>query len=158
MGFPMFGGPELVNHSQAERSWASVSSPDMLTKFGIRSTSSLDPRYSNAKYIVPYSNWRGPVWINANVFIAYGLAGMGLKNEAIDLAQRIVSLLADSILEDPKEASEGKAWRECYSSEDGRGLAADGFLNWNTLAGSLLQNLRSGINPFDLGSSIHKES
>merc|ERR1712190_464080 len=107
-------------------------------------------------YITPYSNWRGPIWINANVFIVYGLASMGLKKEAMAVGQRIVSLLAESIRANPKEAEEGKAWRECYNSDDGAGLAADGFLNWNTLAGSLLQNLRTGNNPFDLSFPSHE--
>eukprot|EP00931_Biecheleriopsis_adriatica_P064241 TRINITY_DN39050_c0_g1_i2.p1 TRINITY_DN39050_c0_g1~~TRINITY_DN39050_c0_g1_i2.p1 ORF type:complete len:274 (+),score=52.40 TRINITY_DN39050_c0_g1_i2:113-934(+) len=150
LGFPLFGGPELINRSQAEQSYKALASPDMLSKFGIRSTSNLDSRYSNSNYIVPYSNWRGPIWINANTFIAYGLATMGLKAEALDVAQRIVSLLASGIRRNPREAKEGKAWRECYSSDDGRDLAADGFLSWNTLAGDLLANLRAGKNPFDL--------
>merc|ERR1712224_303918 len=112
MGFPMFGGPQLVNHSQAKRSYAAIALPDMLSQFGIRSTSSLDARYSNSKYVFPYSNWRGPIWINVNTLIAYGLASLGLKDEAIDVAQRIVSLLADGIRRNPEEAKEGKAWRE----------------------------------------------
>ena len=53
-------------------------------------------------------------------------------------------------LKHPAWAKEGKVWRECYSSADGSGLAAPGFLNWSTLAGSILQNLRTGENPFEL--------
>ena len=39
---------------------------------GLRSTSADDARYSNADVIVPYSNWRGPMWVNINELAAYG--------------------------------------------------------------------------------------
>ena len=45
---------------------------DMRSDWGIRSTSSSDSRYSNANIINPYSNWRGPVWVNVNAMIIYG--------------------------------------------------------------------------------------
>ena len=38
----------------------------MLAPYGIRSLSKQDPDYNNAAIIVPYSNWQGPIWINAN--------------------------------------------------------------------------------------------
>ena len=51
----------------------------MLSAVGLRSTSSDDPRYNNENEIVPYSNWRGPMWVNANALTAYGLARYGFK-------------------------------------------------------------------------------
>lgn len=29
------------------------------------------------------SNWRGPVWVNANAMLAYGLNSYGFKDEAL---------------------------------------------------------------------------
>jgi len=46
---------------------------DMYSQWGIRSVSSSDPRYNNDNIIDPYSNWRGPMWVNANVMVTYGL-------------------------------------------------------------------------------------
>ena len=73
-----------------------------------------------------------------------------MQAEALDVANRVVEMLAAALRQNPAEAKNGTAWRECYSSEDGAGLAAPGFLNWNLLAGNILGNLRAGINPFGL--------
>ena len=70
MGFAVFGGASLVNQSQARGSFAALSQPDMLSAYGIRSASSQDPRYTNGNYVKPYSNWRGPIWVNTNLMIA----------------------------------------------------------------------------------------
>jgi hypothetical protein len=43
-----------------------------------------------------------------------------------------------------------QAWHECYHSETGDGLAAPGFLSWNVLAATLLDNIVADVNPFDL--------
>ena len=76
---------------------------------------------------MPYSNWRGPVWVVANAMAAYGLAAHGARDAALDLAARVVGVLADDL------RSSG-AWHEAYSAETGAALAAPGFLSWNTLA------------------------
>lgn len=110
----------------------------------------LGGRYTNANYVKPYSNWRGPIWVNTNVFLAYGLASMGMQPQALDLGARVVSMLAAALRDDPAAAANGTAWRECYDSDTGQGLAAPGFLNWNCLGGSLMESLRSGHNPFEL--------
>ena len=34
-------------------------------------------RYTNENVIKPYSNWRGPVWINANTMLVYALVVSG---------------------------------------------------------------------------------
>ena len=75
-----------------------------------------------------------------------------MQTEALDVATRVVGMLAAALRRNPAEAKNGTAWRECYSSEDGVGLAAPGFLNWNLLAGNILGNLRTGTNPFGLSA------
>ena len=58
----------------------------MLSDWGVRSTSSADPRYTNADIIVPYSNWAGPIWVNANAVLSYGLLRYNYTREAKLLA------------------------------------------------------------------------
>jgi glycogen debranching enzyme len=51
IALPLWAG--LVNGSQAAAIAETLAKPDMLSSVGIRSTSSDDPRYSNANEIVP---------------------------------------------------------------------------------------------------------
>lgn len=123
-----------------------LTSSDMRSKWGVRSTSSVDPRYSNAKRIVPYSNWRGPVWVNANALLAYGLNSYaGSAPEAGELALSLANDVVTALANDLRNTG---TWHECMSSETGEGLAAPDFLSWDTLGGSLLQDLHMGVDPF----------
>ena len=100
-------------------------------------------RYSNADIIVPHSNWRGPMWVNANAIACYGLARYGFIDLALEIASRVVGALAADLRRSSR-------WHEAYSTGDGSPLAAPGFLSWDTLAAELISNLRAGIDPFHL--------
>lgn len=140
MGVPLWAG--LANATQANSVAAALASTDMLSDWGVRSVSSRDPRYNNDNIIVPYSNWRGPVWVNANAMLALGLARYNhTLSLAHTLARRVVAALASDI-----RAS--GTWHECYSAQNGSGLAAPGFLSWDTLGAVLLSALRNGTDPF----------
>jgi len=118
---------------------------DMLSEWGVRSTSSLDPRYNNHKGVDP-SNWRGPIWINANAMLVYGLNRYGFHKEAVDLATRVVRTLANDL-------RATNVWHECYNSStgsNGTGLAAAGFMSWNTLGARLLTDAIDNVDPFVL--------
>jgi hypothetical protein len=141
IAMPLWAG--LVNASQAASIARVLSASDMLSPVGLRSTSSLDPRYSNADIIVPYSNWRGPMWVNANAMAAYGLAAYGYNDLALEIASRVVGALAADL------RTSGQ-WHEAYSTDDGSALAAPGFLSWDTLAAELVSNLKQRVNPFEL--------
>jgi alpha,alpha-trehalase len=39
---------------------------EMRSLYGFRSMAKSDPDYNNDAIINPYSNWRGPLWVNAN--------------------------------------------------------------------------------------------
>lgn len=132
-----------VNASQAAAIAQTLRGADMLSEVGLRSTSSDDPRYSNEDMIVPYSNWRGPMWVNANVLACYGLAEYGHRELALEIATRVVRALAADL-------RLSHVWHEAYSTADGRALAAPGFLSWDTLSAELLSNLQRGVNPFKL--------
>jgi hypothetical protein len=138
MAWPVWAG--LANASQAAAAWSALAAPDMWTPFGLRSVSSADPRYNNDNIIDPYSNWRGPVWINVNVVLAYALAATQ-PAQAAALAGNVVGTLAADI-------RNTSTWHECYHSETGAGLAAPGFLSWNTLGATVQANLAAGVDPF----------
>ena len=44
------------------------------------------------------SQWRGPIWINANAIFAYTLASRGYDTIAKQLADNVVRVLADDLL------------------------------------------------------------
>mgnify|MGYP006133360761 CR=1 FL=1 len=142
---PLWAG--AVNASQAAAIATALSAPDMLSSVGLRSTSADDARYSNADAIVPYSNWRGPMWVNVNALACYGLADYGYTRLALDIATRVVGALAADL-------RSGGTWHEAYSTAANGGggapLAAAGFLSWDTLSAELVSNLRDGVNPLKL--------
>lgn len=114
---------------------------DLWSPFGVRSVSSGDPRYNNDNIINPYSNWRGPIWINVNAILAHALNAQGFTAQAQDLSARVVHTLAEDL------RATG-TWHESYSSETGEGLAAAGFLSWNTLGATLIKDINDGFDPF----------
>ena len=112
MGFPMWAN--ISSGIQAHKLRVEILKSDMLSPFGIRSTSALDPRYNNINEIKPYSNWEGPVWVNANAVLTYGLSKYGYRKDAIDIAKRVVQTLAN-------DAENQGTWHEGYDSENGKG-------------------------------------
>jgi hypothetical protein len=52
-----------------------------------------------------------------------------------------------TLAQDLRNAS---AWHECYDSDTGAGLAAPGFLSWNTLGATLQDNLAARVDPFEI--------
>ena len=133
-----------TNKSVASAALTSTLLSDLSSPFGLRSTSSSDPRYSNQNIINPYSEWRGPVWINAGYLLALALSKGGTSDftkRAIIEADALVSTLANDLRQQ-------KTWHESYDSETGNGLAAPGFLSWNTLGARLQDDVAKGIDPF----------
>ena len=108
---------------------------------------------------MPYSEWRGPIWIVSNALLVYGLCnaayrdtpvrgvdpGLTCGKAGIMLAEAVTKLLAAGI------ASTGE-WRECYHSETGQGLAGPNFLSWNVLSRDLYTNVTRSVpsDPFCL--------
>lgn len=147
MGLPLWGG--LATATQAASIVEQLSQGDMLSSWGVRSTSSADARYSNANEIVPYSNWRGPVWVNANAMLAFGLVNKAYA--AVPRARSVASQIAKSVVATlAADLRATNTWHEAYSSADGKGLAAPGFLSWDTLGAELEANVAAGVDPFAL--------
>jgi alpha,alpha-trehalase len=114
----------------------------MLAPYGIRSLSKQDPEYNNAAIIVPYSNWQGPIWINANYLNYIALKRYGFDKEARELS----GILGRMVLAD---IAKWGSMHEDYNAETGEGLAPtpeesenhvfSGFVGWNLLVEDMLQ-------------------
>jgi alpha,alpha-trehalase len=114
----------------------------MLAPYGLRSLSKQDPDYNNAAIIVPYSNWQGPIWINANYLNYIALKRYGFNKEAAELS----GILGRMVLADIQKWG---SMHEDYNAETGEGLAPTpeqspnhvfaGFVGWNLLVQDMLQ-------------------
>lgn len=114
----------------------------MRSDHGFRSLSHFDPSYNNEAIINPYSNWRGPIWVNANLLDWIALRRYGFSEEAHWLA---ATLAADI----HRDIAKGGSMHEDYDAETGDGLAPTvaqspggkfaGFVGWNLLAEDMLQ-------------------
>jgi alpha,alpha-trehalase len=114
----------------------------MRSPHGFRSLSSFDRNYNNQAIINPYSNWRGPIWINANFLDWVALRRYGFNDQARWLALT----LAQDIHRDIERWG---SMHENYDAETGEGLAPTpeqspnhkfaGFVGWNLLAQDMLQ-------------------
>jgi len=114
----------------------------MLAPYGVRSLSKQDPDYNNVSMIVPYSNWQGPILINANYLNYIALKRYGFDKEAAQLS----GILGRMVVADIRKWG---SMHECYDAETGLGLAPTpeqsenhvftGFVGWNLLAQDMLQ-------------------
>jgi len=114
----------------------------MLATHGLRSLSKQDPGYNNVSMINPYSNWQGPIWINANYLYYIALKRYGFNKEARQLSGMMGTLVLADI-------QKWGSMHECYHSETGEGLAPTpeqskdhifaGFVGWNLLVQDMLQ-------------------
>jgi alpha,alpha-trehalase len=115
---------------------------EMRSAYGFRSLAKNDPAYNNDAIIDPYSNWRGPIWINANFLDWIALRRHGFKDEAHWLALTVAGELH-------RDIAKWGSMHEDYSAETGEGLAPTvaqspggefaGFVGWNLLALDMLQ-------------------
>lgn len=115
--------------------------PDMFSPYGFRSLSRSDFEYNNACIIAPYSNWQGPIWVNANYYLCIALNNYGFHEEAKEATRRV----AQTLLSDLHNCG---SLHENYCGDCGGGLApsADmnngkegGFVSWNLLIVDMLE-------------------
>ncbi len=115
---------------------------EMRSPYGFRSLSRSDPDYNNQAIINPYSNWQGPVWINANYLDWIALRRYGFTAESKDLAESLAAMLR-------RDIARWGSMHEDYDAETGEGLAPTpaespggkfaGFVGWNLLVQDMLQ-------------------
>jgi alpha,alpha-trehalase len=119
-----------------------LNSAEMRSKYGFRSLSKSEAAYNNEAIINPYSNWRGPIWINANFLDWIALRRYGFSVESCWLAVALAGVLH-------RDIAKWGSMHEDYSAETGEGLAPTeaqspgghfaGFVGWNLLAQDMLQ-------------------
>ena len=115
---------------------------EMLSPWGFRSLSKADPAYNNQAIINPYSNWRGPIWVNVNFLEWIAMRRYGFRRESKELAIGLATILH-------RDIGQWGSMHEDYSAENGDGLAPTveqspngkfaGFVGWNLLAQDMLQ-------------------
>ncbi|HUH62416.1 MAG TPA: trehalase family glycosidase, partial [Terracidiphilus sp.] len=120
---------------------------EMRSDYGFRSLSKSDPAYNNEAIIDPYSNWRGPIWINANYLDWVALRRYGFREESHWLAATLAAMLR-------RDIAKWGSMHEDYNAETGDGLAPTpaqspggkfaGFVGWNLLAEDMLQCEETG--------------
>jgi putative isomerase len=98
--------------------------------YGVRSLSRLETMYSLAFSSNP-SNWLGPVWIVANYLVWKGLARYGYRDEARELADKTLTLLANDI-------ERNGSMNEYYHPDTGAALSHKGFMDWNLLVNEMI--------------------
>jgi len=119
-----------------------LNAAEMRSPYGFRSLSRKDRAYNNDAIIVPYSNWRGPIWINANYLDWLALRHYGFAAESRRLAESLAAMLR-------RDIAVWGSMHEDYNAETGDGLAPTpaqspdgkfaGFVGWNLLAQDMLQ-------------------
>ena len=114
----------------------------MRSDHGFRSLSRFDPAYNNEAIINPYSNWRGPIWINANFLDWIALRRYGFDEEAHWLAVTLASDIHRDIAKVGLHARglrrRNRRWPCADSAQSPNGKFA-GFVGWNLLAEDMLQ-------------------
>ena len=119
-----------------------LSPTEMRSEHGFRSLARSDADYNNRAIIDPYSNWQGPIWINANYLDWIALRKYGFVSEARWTALTIAKMLH-------RDISKWGSMHEDYNAETGDGLAPTpeqspggnftGFVGWNMLSLDMLQ-------------------
>lgn len=141
--FPLWGG--LATKEQAEYMKNMIMSEDeYLSVCGVRSHSKADPVYNNVPMGNP-SNWQGPVWGLSTFLTAYALAANGYKDEALDVAMRLIRTYALDI-------KQNGCIHEFYNGDNGQPVIRPGFLSWNMMALRVIDDIKSGVDSttFDL--------
>lgn len=141
---PLWGG--LAEHGRAQTMISRYlwTVEHMLTPFGLRSLSRLDPEYNNVNMIIPYSNWQGPIWPIANYFYFVGLMRYGFGSEARELVRRLIALYL-------RDIEFCGSLHENYDAETGQSMAPSagqsknglegGFVGWNLLLQDMIEIL-----------------
>jgi alpha,alpha-trehalase len=131
---------------------------EMRSPYGFRSLSKSDPAYNNQAIINPYSNWLGPIWINANYLDWIALRRYGFRTESHWLADTLAIMLE-------RDIARWGSMHEDYNAETGDGLAPTveqspngkfaGFVGWNLLALDMLQCENTSRHCMTLSLSDH---
>jgi len=101
--------------------------------FGIRSLSKDEKMYNLEPTSNP-SNWLGGIWIVTQYAVFRGLLNYGFKDQASELCRDVLRLLANDL-------RTSGTLHEYYNPETGEPIINGGFVNWNMLALSMVDEL-----------------
>ncbi len=104
--------------------------------WGVRSLSSKETMYSMEFSSNP-SNWLGPVWIIVNYFAWKGLSNFGFHEEADELRDKTMRLLAGDL-------EKNGSLNEYYHPDTGAALSHKGFMDWNLLVLEMMKPAKEG--------------
>ncbi|MDW8213115.1 MAG: glycogen debranching N-terminal domain-containing protein [Roseiflexaceae bacterium] len=79
---------DILLPERAAQVAARLTAPDLLSSWGVRTRSAADPNYN------PMSYHNGSVWPHDNSLIVWGLARSGFRDEANEIASRLVAAAA----------------------------------------------------------------
>lgn len=99
--------------------------------YGVRSLSSHETMYELVFSSNP-SDWLGPVWIIVNYFTWKALKGYGYENEAAELRDKTLKLLAGDL-------ENHGSLNEYYNPDTGAAMSHAGFMDWNLLVLEMMQ-------------------
>ena len=109
---------------------------EFLAPCGTRSHSKSDPVYNNVRMKDP-SNWQGPVWGLTSFIAAYGLSRYGYKEDAKEIANRMLSTFASDI-------KQNGCVHEYYDGDYGQPLFQPEFVSWNIIALQIAKDISNG--------------
>lgn len=122
---PLWAG--IATAAQADAVMERFRDPRLFNaNYGVRSLSAMEKMYDLSATNNP-SNWLGPVWGAANYLSWRAMVKYGYLDDAEELAEKTVRLIAQDIL------STGTT-HEYYHPDTGEGILTPNFVNWNALS------------------------
>ena len=137
--YPLWAGTATPEQAVCLRDMI-MDEKQFLSVAGVRSHSKADAQIYNNKPMGGPSNWQGPVWGLSTALNVYGLVRYGYRDEAKEIAGRILSTFAADI-------EQNGTLHEYYHGDTGQPVLKPGFLNWNLLTFRLLPNIADGFDP-----------
>lgn len=130
---PLWAG--IATEEQAEEMRKHyLNSESFYSPGGVRTLSKEEKMYDLSATNNP-SNWLGPIWIVASYCVFKGLLNYGFKDEATDLAEKTLKLMAEDL------KATGNL-HEYYNPETCEPVMNSGFINWNILALNMFNELQ----------------
>ena len=139
--YPLWAGTAAPEQAKILRDKI-MDEEQFLSPAGIRSHSRADKQIYNNEMMGGPSNWQGPVWGLSTVLNVYGLLSYGFKEDAKNVAARLLKTFAADI-------EQNGCLHECYNGDTGQPVIKPGFLSWNLMAFDLWKNIEKNSVPTD---------
>ncbi len=136
--------PVIAGFASADRAKAAIvnnilDESQFLRPHGIASLAYSEPLYNNSRRGLfgraLVCNWQGPVWVLPNAWIARALVKQGYRDEAREVAARVIANL-------DKDITARQTIHESYNAETGDPVWAPQFMSWNILTLDLIELIR----------------